>query len=94
MPAPVKLHGIILEHTSLPDGAKGVLHLLLGQPVALLTIRPVLRISFGFTLLLPLSALTFIYSRQFHTALEFAQHQRPNVVREGLAAALLRLQIS
>ena len=60
MPAPVKLHGVILEHAALPDGAKGVLHLLLGQPVALLTIRPVLRISFGFTLLLPFSALALI----------------------------------
>ena len=40
MPTPIKLHGIILEHTALPDDAKGLLHLLLGPLVAFFTIRP------------------------------------------------------
>ena len=63
MPTPIKLHGIILEHTALPDDAKGLLHLLLGPLVAFFTIRPVLRVSFGFTFLFLFAALTFIYSR-------------------------------
>ena len=77
-----------MEYAALPDDAQGIFYLLLGLPVAFLTICFVLGFGFGHALLCSDFTSGLVDSGQLYAGWELPHYQSPDKIREGLTAGL------